>query len=315
MRTAFAVDLGAVIGRLDGFQQRHAALGFPLAVRRKFSEDRGGYLAATIAYYGFFSLFPLLLLLVTILGYVLSGDESLQHRVVRSALAQFPVIGPDLKQHGLGGNPVALAVGIIGAIWTGTGVLLAAEHAMNSVWDLPPDHDLGFVASRLRALGLLAVLGGSLLVTTGLSGASASGSLGTAVRIGVAVVTLLVSFLVFWLAFRLLTPSDIASSSFRGGAAAAAVGYGVLQLVGSVYVDHVVRNASNVYGTFALVIGLLSWIYLLAVLFVITAEGNVVAAKRLWPRSLRKKGEPDGTSLDGRRPPAAAERPGRRPGG
>ncbi len=282
------MSLATAIERLDRAQRRHAVIGFPLAVRRRYSDDRAGYLAATIAYYGFFSLFPLLLVLVTVLGYALAGDPSLQQRIVGSALAQLPVIGTEIQQHALTGNPVALAIGIVGALWTGTGVLLASEHAMSRIWDVPRDRELGFVASRGRALGLLALLGGSLLVTTALSGASGSGGgLGIAVRVGSACLSLAANFLLFWLAFRLLTPGRLAWSSLVGGAAAAAVGYEALQLVGSYYVNHVLRNASNVYGTFALVIGLLSWIYLLATVFVLAGECNVVAARHLWPRPLR----------------------------
>src|SRR5256885_9011266 len=97
------------------YQQRHAWLGFPLAVRQKYSEDQGGYLAATIAYYGFFSIFPPLLVFVTALGFVLAGDPGLQRQILDSALGQFPVIGHQLQVHSLKGNSLALAVGIVAA--------------------------------------------------------------------------------------------------------------------------------------------------------------------------------------------------------
>ena len=139
-----------IVERIDRFQKRHTALGFPLAVRRKFSDDRGGYLAATISYYGFFSLFPLLLVLVTVLGYLLRGDPLLQHRIVGSAVGQLPVVGPEIRSHALGGNAIALAIGIAGAIWTGTGVLLAAQHAMSVVWGV---HATGSSGSSRRADG------------------------------------------------------------------------------------------------------------------------------------------------------------------
>ena len=86
----------AVTERLDRFQQKHRWAGFPLAVLYKYFDDFGSYLAALLTYYGFVSLFPLLLLFSTILGFVLSGDQSLQHEVLSSALQQFPVIGEDL---------------------------------------------------------------------------------------------------------------------------------------------------------------------------------------------------------------------------
>ena len=84
--------------RLDAWQQRYPALGFPLAVIYKYVDDQGSYLAALIAYYAFVSLFPLLLLLSTVLGWVLTGHPELRAHVEHSALSEFPVIGPQLDR-------------------------------------------------------------------------------------------------------------------------------------------------------------------------------------------------------------------------
>src|SRR5919199_1167246 len=89
--------------RVDSFQQRHGVLGFPLAVWQKYGDDQGGYLAASITYYAFFSLFPLLLVFTTVLGFVLHGHPKLERSIVDSALAQFPVIGHQLKTRSLSG--------------------------------------------------------------------------------------------------------------------------------------------------------------------------------------------------------------------
>jgi membrane protein len=294
----------------DRFQMRHRLVGFPLAVRAKYSRDQGSYLAATIAYYGFFSLFPLLLVLVTGLGYLLQGRAHLQQRILTSALGQFPVIGSALRQHALKGNGVALALGVVASLWTGIGVLLAAESAMNRLWRVPSGRRPGFVASRLRALGLLAVLGGGVVATTGISGAgAAAGSLGIALRLTAILASLIADFFLFWLAYRLLTPAEIGWSCLRGGAAAAALGYEVLQLIGSFYVTRTLRHASNVYGTFGLVIGLLTWIYLTASLLVLAAEGSVVAERRLWPRSLRAVHSREDASGEPSREPAQSAPP------
>ena len=104
---------------IDAYQRRHRWLGFPLAVVYKFGDDQGPYLAALITYYGFLSLFPLLLLLVTILGFVLQGDPHLQDELLDSALAQFPVIGSQLREnvHSLTGSGTGLAVGIVGTLY------------------------------------------------------------------------------------------------------------------------------------------------------------------------------------------------------
>jgi len=281
------VSLQARYDAFDRYQQRHAWLGFPLAVHRKYGEDQGRYMAATISYYGFFSLFPLLLVLVTLLGYLLAGNEDLQKRIVDSALSQFPVVGDELVQGTLSGSGPALAVGLVVSLWAGTGVVLAAETAMDQLWGVPLARRAGFLRRRGRALLLLLVLGGGLLAAAVLSGLSTAGSnYGAVWKIGSIVLSTLLDFALFWVGFRVLTTGDVSWRSLRGGAIAAAVAYQVLQALGGLYVSHVVKGASNVYGTFALVIGLLSWIYLATAVVLLSAEGNVVATRGLWPRSL-----------------------------
>ena len=272
---------------LDRFQQRHRLLGFPFAVFQKYGEDQGGYLAATISYYGFFSIFPLLLVFTTILGYVVEKNSSAYTSLVDSALGQFPVIGHQLQTHSLTGSGPALAIGVVAALWAGMGVFMAAQNAMDHVWDVPYVERPNFLASRLRALGLLAVIGGGLLATTVLAGLGSFGaSYGVGWKIGSIALSTGLNFLLFWVAFRLLTARDVTWRQLRGGAVAAAVMYEILQALGGYYVGHVVKGASQTYGTFALVIGLLSWVYLAAHITLLAAESNVVATRHLWPRSL-----------------------------
>jgi uncharacterized BrkB/YihY/UPF0761 family membrane protein len=163
----------------DVFQQRHPALGLPLAVVKKFGDDRGSNRAALIAYRAFFSLFPLLLLMTTMLGYLLADDPELRRSVVDSTLSQFPVIGEQLKVSSLQGSGVALAVGIAGTLWAGFGVVLASEEAMDQAWEVPDTGRPGFLASRLRALGLLVLLGGAMVISTVVSGLVGGGTTGS----------------------------------------------------------------------------------------------------------------------------------------
>ena len=270
----------------DRFQQRHTWLGFPLAVRQKYADDQGGYLAATITYYGFFSIFPLLLVFVSALGFVLRGHPHLQERILGSALGQVPVLGHDLKVRALRGSVLALALGFLAAIWAGMGVCLAAENAMNHLWGVPFRRRPNALRARGHALVLLALFGLGAISSTAL------GALGTvgvgyaaAWKIAAVVASALLNVGLFWLAFRLLTVRDVAWRCLRGGAIAAAVAYEALQLLGGYYVGHVLRHANNTYGAFGLVIGLLSWVYLAAHITLLAAEGNVVATRKLWPRS------------------------------
>ena len=287
--------------RFDRFQQRHGLLGFLLAVRQKYADDQGGYLAATVAYYGFFSIFPLLLVFTTILGFVLRGHPHLQGQIVNSALGQFPVIGHQLQTRSLKGNTLALALGSAGALWAGMGAVLAAENAMNQLWGVPFKRRPDAIRARGRALLLLLLLGSGALATTILGGLATVGShFGVLWKIGSVALSAALNIGLFWVAFRVLTVRDVTWRQLRGGAIGAGVAYALLQTLGGYYVGHSLKHATNVYGTFGLVIGLLSWIYLSAHITLLAAEGNVVATRRLWPRSFSLMIEQPPTPADKR---------------
>jgi YihY family inner membrane protein len=279
--------LQRALGRFDTFQRSRPWLAFPVAVVKRFNDDRAGNLAALIAYYGFFSLFPLLLVLVSLLGIILRGDPGLRDSIVHSALAGFPVIGAQLKLKSLGGNGLALALGLATALWAGLGVTQAAQNAMNEVWGVPKKERPNFLYSRVRGLLLLAILGSMTLASIFLSGlGTVGGSLSGALRALGLVGSLGLNLGLFMLAFRVLTRRKLSWGDVFPGAAVGAVAWSALQAVGNYYVTHQVQHASPVYGTFAVVIGLLVWLYLGARLTLLCAEINVVRAKRLWPRSL-----------------------------
>lgn len=277
--------------RADMLQRRYPWLAFPFAVLKKFGDDQAGGLAALVAYYGFFSLFPLLLLFVSVLGIVLPGHPGLRNEIVHSALAQFPVIGGQIGEkagiHGLTGSWLSAAVGAGGALWAGLGVAQAAQRAMNVVWDIPRSEWPNFVFRRLRAALMLAILGVVFIVSTFASGIGSSGAL-TSTLLSAAgwVLSLALNVILFSLAFQVLTARDLTWRHVLPGAASAAVAWTVLQAVGGYYLTHEVRSASNIYGAFALVIGLLVWISLGAQITLFGAEINVVWFRRLWPRSL-----------------------------
>jgi YihY family inner membrane protein len=279
------MDLKAPLLKIDGFQQRHRPLAGPVGVLKKFNEDEGGSMVSLIAYRAFFSLFPLLLLMTTILGYLLADDPELRQKVVDSTLSQFPVIGDQLRGGNLTGSGVALAIGIVGSLLAGLGVVLETEKTFDTVWGIPEDQRHGFVGSRLRAVGLLVLLGGLAVGSTIVSGLVAGGSDLFGPAWGLLIATAL-NLVVFAAVFRLLTSSEVVSRALLPGILIATIGWEALQLVGGWYVSHEVRNATPVYGTFALVIGLLAWIHLGAFFIVLGAEANVVRVRHLWPRSL-----------------------------
>jgi YihY family inner membrane protein len=277
--------------RLDALQQRHVALAFPIAVIKKYGDDQGSRLAALIAYYGFFSLFPLLLVFTSVLGFVLAGDPGLRQDLVDSAFGQFPVIGRALENRAevqpLDGNTLGIVVGLATALWAGMGVAQAAETAMNTVWDIPRKDWPNFAFRHLRALGTLVLFGTILIASTLTSGfASSLGSDDRLARYTGWAVALVFNFVLFTLAYQLLTARMLRWRNVLPGSATAAVGWTVVQAAGGYIVTHQLRRSGDVYGTFALVIVLLVWIGLGAQLTLICAEINVVLHRRLWPRRI-----------------------------
>lgn len=271
---------------LDRLQRRRRVLGFPIGVVKKFADDQAGHLAALMAYYGFFALFPLALVFVTVFGWVLQGNEHLYDEVVGSSVGRVPVIGDDLQKNVLGGSTVALVVGLLAAIWAGLGITLAGQRAMDRVWDVPHRLRRNFLTVRLRGLLILLVLGLlNVAVTTG-AGLLVNGLAGVKLTVALFAATALLDVILFWAVFRLFTADSVPTSQLWLGIVIAAVGWAVLQVAGGIYVDRVVARANKTYGFFAGVIGLLSWLYLGAQMLLYAAEANVVRARRLWPRSL-----------------------------
>ncbi len=270
---------------LDRRQQQSPRLSFLAAVIKKWGDDQAGQLAALIAYYGFVSLFPLLLVLVTVLGFVLQGDPSEQHRIVNGALGQFPIIRDQLKLESLTGSSVGLAIGVIGSLLAGMGITGATQNAFNRIWSVPFKHRPNFLHSRLRGLGMLAMLGTMSIVSTtaaGFVGSSSHAALDVAAGI---LVAFIFNVALFMTAFKLLTAVDVTWRELLPGVIVAAVFWQLLQHLGGFYVDHELKRTGPLYGIFALVLGLLAWLYLGAQLTIFAAEINVVRLHRLWPRS------------------------------
>jgi YihY family inner membrane protein len=270
---------------LDHLQQRSSRLSFPAAVIKKFGDDQAGQLAALIAYYGFVSLFPLLLVLVTVLGFVLQGDPGDQKRILDGALGQFPLISDQLKLHSLTGSSVGLAIGIVGSLLAGMGITGATQNAFNRIWSVPFKDRPNFLFAHLRGLRMLAILGTLSIVST-----TAAGYVGSSAHAAPAVVAgVLVAFVLnlalFMTAFKLLTAVEVPWRDLLPGVIVAAVFWQLLQHLGGFYVDHELKHTGPLYGVFALVLGLLAWLYLGAQLTIFAAEINVVRLHRLWPRS------------------------------
>jgi YihY family inner membrane protein len=270
---------------VDRFQQRRPRLAFVAAVIKKFTDDQGGQLAALMAYYAFVSIFPLLLVFVTILGFVLHSHPEYEREILHGTLGQFPILSEQLHLHSLSGSAAALVIGLLLTLLSGLGFTNAAQNAFNAVWSVPRKHRPDFLKARLRGLVVLAILGTLNVLSTVVAGFVGTSSHGTAEDVGGIALAFLVNLLLFGAAFRILTATDLDWHQLWPGVVLAAVFWQLLQHLGGFYVAHTLKHTQELYGFFAIVLGLIAWLYLGAQLTLLAAEVNVVRARRLWPRS------------------------------
>jgi membrane protein len=278
-----------LVDRVDRAQQHWPWLAVVVATVKKFSDDRAGNLAALIAYFAFASIFPLLLVAITILDIVASHFPQLGAKLLK-ALHDYPVIGTQLQssmKHGLSGTGLALIIGIALTLYGSLGVARAIQNALNSVWEVPQFRRPRFPKTLVRSLGLLALIGPGQIITIALSSvAGGTGHLGGAFgKIAAFVVSLLLNIGLYWAAFRLATAAEIPTRDLRLSAILAAIAWQLLQLLGGFFIAHQIKT-NAAYGTFAVVLGLLAWFFLQAQITLCVAELNVVRVMRLWPRSL-----------------------------
>lgn len=283
--------LKGLIGRADRFQRRHPVAGATYGVVKKFGDDNANLLVVSLGWYGFTAIFPLLLVVVTVFGFI--GEKSLGTGIVNT-LHQFPVVGssfnPASSSH-LHGSPVGLAVGLVGLLYGAQGVTQTAQQAMASVWNVPKHQRIGFLPRLGRSLLGLLIIGGAFVINAGVSGYATNGQESYAIRVPVMAALLVLNCALYLAAFRVLTTARARTRALVPGAILGGTSFTALITVGTGLLTHELKNASNTYGTFGSVIGVVVILLLLAKLSIYAAELNPVLERRLYPRSL-PTGEP-----------------------
>ncbi len=282
------------IRQLDAWQQKHRATAFAFAVFKKFGDDQGGNLVALLTYFAFLATFPLLLALSGILGLVLRGHPSLQARIQTSALAEFPIIGSQLKSQvgvtALGHSTPALLIGVIGAILGGRGLANAVQNTLNTVWNVPKVDRPGFPSNYLRTFGLLALLGIGAIATAAAASVAGAGHLiglsGLPIKVLAIALSTLLDISLFFAAYRLATAKIIATKDLLLGAILSGIAWQILLSLAGVIISHDLKHAQAVAGFFGVVLGLLAWFGLQATVTVYAVEADVVRSRQLWPRSI-----------------------------
>ena len=272
---------------VDRAQQRSRVAGFAFSVVKKFGDDRGPSLAALLAYYGFLSLFPALLIITTVVGFI--GNERVADSVVGSLLGGLPVFGEQIGEEAtqpLQGNLFALTAGAVFLLYGALGVAQAGQHAMAEVWNVPGVVRPALLPRLVRSLAFTLLMACGIAVIAAVSTAGTLGEGGLVSRGAALVVQAALTVGLYLAAFRVLTPKSIETRCLLPGAIAGGIGYSVLLLLGTALVRHQLRESEALYGQFALVLGMLGWLYLVAQVSLYAAEVNVVLLRRLWPRSI-----------------------------
>jgi YihY family inner membrane protein len=276
------------VRRVDAVQRRHTPAAFVVGVVKKYGDDHGGVLVANLAFSAFISLFPLLLILTTVLGLIAALNPAFRNDALKAVGDQFPVIGQQLtgNVHALQRSSViGLIVGVAGLIWGATGLAQAGLFTMEQVWNLPGPDRPGFVQRLGRAAEFLVLLGVGVLATTLVAGLNNYTS-SAAIFIALAeVAAAAVNVAMYAAAFRLLTPGSVPTRKLLPGAVVGGVAWTLLQFLGTYLIRHFLHSDSA-YTIFATVLALVAWINLAVQLTVYAAEVNVVLARRLWPRSI-----------------------------
>jgi uncharacterized BrkB/YihY/UPF0761 family membrane protein len=284
--------LRRVMTAVDGWQRRIRWVGVPYAVMKKFGDDNANLLVVALAWYGFTAIFPLLLVVVTVFGFI--GAESIGTGIIRT-LHEFPIVGSSFNPASpdtLHSSTIGLVIGLIGLVYGAQGVTQTAQQAMATVWNIPQYQRTGFLPRLGRSLAGLLTIGATFVINAFVTGYATSGTTSYAIRVPVLAGLLVINIGLYFATFTLLTAKVIGPRGLLPGAIVGAVVFTALITVGAGLVAHQLKNSSATYGAFASIIGLVTFLLLLAKLTMYAAELNPVLARRLYPRALPLGGEP-----------------------
>jgi len=277
-----------LIQDIDAFQRRHIITAFVYAVIKKYSQDNCGYQSVIITYYGFLSLFPLLVVFTSLTKLLLKNSSSLREKIINNTVHYFPIVGNQIQNsiRSPKETGVALIISLIIMLYGARGVANALQYSLSSLWYVPQFKMASFIKNLLRSLGIIIVGGVGLLIASTISAYTAIPGSTLFIKLITTAVSLLLLWLTFIFIFKLAVAYRKTIRQVLVGSAITAIGLQILQILASFIMVHELKGLSSIYGTFALVVGLLFWIYLQVEVILYAAEVDVIRAYHLFPRSL-----------------------------
>ncbi len=286
---------------------RHVAIDVFVDTLDGWRRHISGRNASVLAFFGFLSIFPLMLAATTILGFVLQGNTDLQQRIIDGALADIPVLGQQLQTDptSLTGNWWALIIGLGGALWSSTKAFVGLQGALDDIWEVSVDHRDAMHEQRGKALLGLVFIGAAQVGTIVITAIVNAAGLPIGGRLALLAATVAINISVLAAMFRYLTAAEPTWNDVWPGAVIAGVLYSALQYFGTGIVRQIMQNAGDTYGPFAVVLGLVTWLSLLAISSLMSAEFNG-ALVRHREGSLDRVQPPDAGAPAQRPAPATA---------
>lgn len=275
-------------GGVASARKRSRSVDHLARAAQRYVEKRGTRLAASVTYYGFFSLFPLLSLAFAVTGYLAAVYPPVRESML-TAMHQFlPGVVGKIDFRAVAEVRAGAGVfGLVGLLIAGATWIGALREALRVIWRKPPRPRANMVTRKIIDLAVLLLLGGFLLASVTVSGFATSaartvlgavglyGSLAARVVLSLLAVglALLTDVVVFLVVFIRLPDGDERWRHLLPGAVLAAVGFEALSLAVTYYLGVVTRNP--IYGTFAATIGLLAWMNLAARFTLLAAAWTV----------------------------------------
>lgn len=264
-------------------RKRWAFVNLLVRATRHFQVHRTGRNATLVAHFGFLSVFPLFLVLTSVLGYVLQNYPKLEERILDSAFSRVPIVGQTELGELKGSAPV-LIVGLLLALWAGLKAFNALQIALDDIAEVPLDDRPNILRTRVRSLLGIAIVGTSQIGGAVLTAFIGVGGFPGLFKPLLAVAAVALNAVVLAATYRWLCARQQSWRQVAPGAVFAGFLFAVLQVAGTAVVARSIANASPVYGTFASVIGLITWLGLHSTVALLGAELNHALPARRYRR-------------------------------
>lgn len=284
--------ISKMISKLDAYQQKHSLPAFIVAVIKRYNDDEAGNQSALITYYGFLSLFPLLLVLTSVLEIISNGNDQFKDKIISSAGSYFPILGDRLQSNIQGPNKtgIILFFALLFTFYGARGGADAFRNAINTLWHIPKDKRQSFPNTILGSFKII-IVGGVGLLSSALISTYATGlgrSFVFQILASFISTIIITTTLYIVIDISLEEPSKLKFEIFLA-ALFSAMGILLLQRLGGYILTNQLRNLNDLYGTFAIVLGLIFWIYLQAKVMLFAVVASIVLKHHLWPISLVDK--------------------------